>query len=808
MNQQIIEKVKNFFKEHEKEQFFVKEVSEALKMEHSSDFKELVKALAHLEERGHLMLTSKGKFGLKEEKDIVEGIFRANERGFGFVTVTEGEPDLFVPRGNTKNAMDGDKVVVKIQQQVRNIPDKSAEAKVMKVLERKLSQVVGVYTRYSSEFAEKNGIIGEIALKDKKLSNFTCVVGENGLNPVDGTIVIAEICDYRYQGKDNQLKTVIKKEIGYKDEVGMDILTILLQMGIPTEFSEEVMREANAVSEVITEKEKEDRVDLTKLPTITIDGADAKDLDDAISLEKKADGTYRLGVHIADVSHYVTEHSEIDQEAYTRATSVYLTDRVVPMLPQRLSNGICSLNPHEERLTMTCMMDIDQSGTVFHHEIYPSLIISDHRLTYDEVNEVYAREEATTQKYQDINQMLWDMKDLHDILARRRHARGAIDFDSKEAKILVDEEGKPTEIILRERGISERLIESFMLSANETVARHFEQLKLPFIYRIHEQPDSERMQRFLEFITAFGVVITGTNDTISPKKLQKALEEVKGETYEAVVSTMMLRSMKQAKYDVVPTGHYGLAAEDYTHFTSPIRRYPDLIVHRMIRYYHQHGTKLSHEEEIGLEAKLQDIAEQSSKMERLAVTAERAVDEMKKAEFMVEKVGQTFDAVVSSVTKFGIFVELPNTVEGLIHISQMQSDYFVFIESQLVLMGERTGQSYRIGDKVRVKLVKVDIDAREIDFLLEADVEAIEGLSQVSNSVNRRHKRPVKSQERRKVSSQSKTHKKVVRDDKKEGRKKDTKPKRKYKAKDKKKKKLKTKDRKNKGKRSFTIRNV
>ena len=442
-------------------------------------------------------------------------------------------------------------------------------------------------------------------------------------------------------------------------------------------------------------------------------------MDDAVALTKREDGTFELTVSIADVSYYVTENSAIDREAFERGTSVYLTDRVVPMLPQRLSNGICSLHPHEERLTMSCRMEIDRSGTIYQYEIFPSVIRSDMRLTYSLVNELYEKKEVEIPD--EIQQMLLDMKELHHILERRRKERGAIDFETHEAKIIVDEQGTPIDIQIRERGVAERLIESFMLAANETVAMHYQRKNVPFIYRVHEQPQQEKMQRFLEFVTAFGINIKGTSDTISPKKLQKALDEVKGETYEAVVSTMMLRSMKQAKYDITPSGHYGLAAEDYTHFTSPIRRYPDLIVHRMIRQYEGSRSFLSKQQEELNASKLERIADQSSKMERLAVQAEREVDAMKKAEFMADKIGQEFEGIVSSVTKFGMFVELPNTVEGLVHITHMNQDYFNFIESHMVLIGERTGVSYRIGDRVKVKLIKVDVEAHEIDFILAAD---------------------------------------------------------------------------------------
>ncbi len=725
--------VKDYFQEHPQESFLVKELSQIFQADDSTSFKSLVKILAALEEANFLVLNKYGRFGLKNNKGKLQGIFRANERGFGFVTVDPSQPDIFIPKGSTATAMEGDLVVIKITKKANSYSDRGEEAQVVEIIERKTTQIVGIFTRYSSKDINERADYGTVALTDNKLAQYECVIEAGGLFPVDGTVVIVEITSYPDLGGKPVMKGVITKEIGYKDEVGMDILTILYQLGIPTEFPEAVLEEAKRTPDTISAQDLEGRQDFRKDLTITIDGADAKDLDDAISLTKRPDETYLLGVHIADVSHYVQENSAMDQEAFERGTSVYVTDRVVPMLPQRLSNGICSLHPNEDRLTMTCQMEIDQSGTVYSYHLFPSVIESDYRMTYTDVNAIYDGDKALRDKYHEIVPMLEDMKDLHHILERRRKERGAIDFDTHEAKIIVDDKGHPIDIQVRERGVSERLIESFMLSANETVAKHHDNLHVPFIYRIHEQPNEDKMQRFLEFITAFGISIKGSSDSISPKKLQKALEQIKGEAYEAVVSTMMLRSMKQAKYDIEPSGHFGLASRDYTHFTSPIRRYPDLIVHRMMRYYFKHGKNLSQEQINGLEARLQEIADQSSKMERKAVTAERETDALKKAEFMQDKIGQSFEAVISSVTKFGIFVELPNTVEGLIHISHMNSDYYNFVESHLLLIGERTGRTFRIGDKVKVKLVKVDIDSRQIDFILEEDSQLETARQQVFN---------------------------------------------------------------------------
>ena len=699
-------------------------------------YKKLVRAINYLENIGELEQTKRGHYRLnsKATKTVV-GTYRANAQGFGFVTYAEDQPDFFVPRGRALNAMQGDTVEVEVLKLANPQTGKGSEVQVLRVIERAVSQLVGEFVAYPSQVRQERQALGYVLPQGDYSDAVRVEIDPAGIQPADHSICIVKISQYPTAEAPHILRGLVVKEIGHRDEPGVDILSVLYQFGIPHEFPEAVKEAAEAVPQTLSAQDLANREDLRQEVILTIDGADAKDLDDAVALTKREDGTFELTVSIADVSYYVRENSVIDREAFERGTSVYLTDRVVPMLPQRLSNGICSLHPHEERLTMSCRMEIDRSGTIYQYEIFPSVIRSDMRLTYSLVNELYEKKEVEIPE--EIQQMLKDMKELHHILERRRKERGAIDFETHEAKIIVDEQGAPIDIQIRERGVAERLIESFMLAANETVAMHYQQKNVPFIYRVHEQPQQEKMQRFLEFVTAFGINIKGTSDTISPKKLQKALDEVKGETYEAVVSTMMLRSMKQAKYDITPSGHYGLAAEDYTHFTSPIRRYPDLIVHRMIRQYEGSGSFLSKQQEELTASKLERIADQSSKMERLAVQAEREVDAMKKAEFMADKIGQEFEGIVSSVTKFGMFVELPNTVEGLVHITHMNQDYFNFIESHMVLIGERTGVTYRIGDRVKVKLIKVDVEAHEIDFILAAD----------NADLITQNKRPIKGKE-------------------------------------------------------------
>jgi ribonuclease R len=449
---------------------------------------------------------------------------------------------------------------------------------------------------------------------------------------------------------------------------------------------------------------------------VTIDGADAKDLDDAVTVQKLENGNYKLGVHIADVSHYVTEQSPIDREALERGTSVYLVDRVIPMIPHRLSNGICSLNPKVDRLTLSCEMEVDETGTVVKHEIFQSVIKTTERMTYTDVKKILEdRDEALLQKYEKLVPMFEQMGDLAQILRTKRMNRGAIDFDFKEAKVLVDSEGNPQDVVIRERSVAERLIEEFMLLANETIAEHFHWMNVPFIYRIHEDPNVEKLQRFLEFITNFGYTVKGTANEIHPRALQNILEEVAGKPEETVISTVMLRSMKQAKYDPASIGHFGLSTEFYTHFTSPIRRYPDLIVHRLIRTYLIEG-KVDEETRTKWAESLPVIAEQASNMERRAVEAERETDELKKAEYMLDKIGEEYDGMISSVTNFGMFVELPNTIEGLVHVSYMTDDYYRYDERHYAMIGERTGNVYRIGDEITVRVVSVNKDERSVDF--------------------------------------------------------------------------------------------
>lgn len=735
----IKEEIISFIENSRKKSFSAEEIAEGLQLQKSTDFKALVQTLATMEREGSIQFNKKGKIKLPQKQVLIEGIFRGNERGFGFVTIDPEEDDVFVAKGETGYAMDGDTVAIDIIKAADPFGDKGAEGKVMEIRKRAMTQVVGEFTLFDEEEIKDSDLYGVVKPKDKKLGDFKVFIAATGVRPVDGSIVIAEITHYPEKGYATSLEGIVKNVIGHKNDPGMDILSIVVAHGIPTEFPPEVLAEADSVPDAIDPSEHEDRRDLRDQLIVTIDGEDAKDLDDAVTVRKLANGHFFLGVHIADVSYYVTETSQLNREAFDRGTSVYLTDRVIPMIPQRLSNGICSLNPHVPRLTMSCEMEIDANGQVVDYDIFPSIIQTTERMTYTAVNQILEDQEfETMDRYRQLVPMFQDMAELHQILETMRKRRGAVSFEDREAKVLVDPEGHPQEIVLRTRGVGERLIESFMLAANETVAQHFNKKKLPFIYRIHEDPKEDKLRRFFDFASALGIVVKTTKGSISPKDLQKIVEDVADKPEALVVNTMLLRSMQQAKYSEVNVGHYGLAADYYTHFTSPIRRYPDLIVHRLIRSYSQDTSETNQSK---WEEALPEIAQHSSAMERRAVDAEREVDALKKAEFMADHIDEEFDGIISSVAKFGIFVELPNTIEGMIHINNLKQDYFHFLENHLALVGERTGLTFKIGQKVRIKVAKADPETREIDFEL-ISAEEVTSLQQPRQGNRQRRRKP------------------------------------------------------------------
>lgn len=750
--EQFKQAIIDYIEQDNRESIEVNDVTNKFNNHDSAQFKRQVKALAALEREEKIEMLGDGRLRLKRLPDSLVGTFSGTDRGFGFVMVEdEGIDDIFVPAKATKLAFDGDTVEVEITEAPDPSGKRSAEGKITRIIERKTEQVIGEFIPYTDDEIADYNLYGYVKAKLKKGPEHIIQIEMNGLNPTRGEIVSVDITHYpAYKGED--MRGVVTETIGHKDEPGIEILSIVHKHNIRSEFPDEVLAEAEQVPDQISAADLKGRRDLRGQQIITIDGADAKDLDDAVTVERLDNGHFQLGVHIADVSHYVREDSALDKEAFERGTSSYLTDRVIPMLPQRLSNGICSLHPKVDRLTLSCEMEINQQGNVVAYDIFPSVIRSVERMTYEAVNHILEEKHPQTRKqYQSLVPMLEEMAELHHILEQKRRHRGAIDFDSDEAKIIVDKDGKAIDIELRERRVGERLIESFMLAANETVSEHYSKADLPILYRVHEQPDESKMKRFLEFITTFGLTAQASKDSITPKDLQGVMDRIKDEPYEAVISMLLLRSMQQARYDVDPIGHYGLGADYYSHFTSPIRRYPDLILHRLIHYYDEIGR--SQQDKKRWESRLPDMAKHSSDAERRAIDAERETDELKKTEFMADKVGQEFMGTIISITGFGMFIQLPNTVEGLVHVSMMDDDYYRFDEDHLVMIGERTGKVFRIGQPIKVKLMRADVEEVQIDFSI------VEDFAKGDKPKDKHHKKIHRQKQHHKSkSSQSKHH--------------------------------------------------
>ncbi|BCU51726.1 ribonuclease R [Staphylococcus auricularis] len=699
--------VEEIIKQPDYEPMSVSDFQDALGLDSADSFRDLIKVLVELEQNGLIERTKKDRYQRKEKsKDkthqLVKGKLSQNKKGFAFLRPEEEDrEDIFIPPNKINRALDGDTVLVELQRYKGKI-----EGEVKQIEQHSVTQVVGTYSEARH--------FGFVIPDDKRIMQDIFIPKGHHLGAVDGHKVLVQITKYA-DATDNP-EGQISAILGHKNDPGVDILSIIYQHGIEIEFPDNVLEEAENVPDEIKPEEIKNRRDLRDELTITIDGADAKDLDDAISVKALNNGHTQLTVSIADVSYYVTEGSALDQEAYERGTSVYLVDRVIPMIPHRLSNGICSLNPNVDRLTLSCRMELDQKGNVVKHEIFDSVINSNYRMTYDAVNKIITdHDEATRQQYAELTPMLDLAQDLSNRLIDMRRRRGEIDFDISEAQVIVDEDGIPTDIQLRNRGEGERLIESFMLAANETVAEHFNRMEVPFIYRIHEQPKSDRLTQFFEFITNFGIVVRGTGENIHPSTLQKIRQEVEGKPEQMVISTMMLRSMQQARYEDTNLGHFGLSAEYYTHFTSPIRRYPDLTVHRLIRKY-LIDNSMDGKEKHEWEEKLPEIAEHTSQRERRAIDAERDTDELKKAEYMVQHIGEEFEGVISSVANFGMFIELPNTIEGMVSVANMTDDFYHFDERHMAMIGEHSAKVFKIGDTVKIKVTNVDVDERMIDF--------------------------------------------------------------------------------------------
>lgn len=677
------------------------------------DREELKAVLQELLAEGKLMLTAKGKY-MKSNGSVLTGTFISNAKGFGFVEIEGREEDLYIPEDKTGGAFHRDTV------QVALLPGHSGrrqEAQVIKIIARGITQVVGTYEKTSENF-------GFVIPDNGKLAQDIFVPREHSRGAVSGHKVVAEITDYGAGRKNPEGKVV--EILGHLNDPGVDIMSIVRGYELPVEFSEKILNQAERVSREVSAADCEGRRDLRELQMVTIDGEDAKDLDDAVSLSFDGE-KYHLGVHIADVTNYVQENSALDREALKRGTSVYLVDRVIPMLPHALSNGICSLNAGVDRLALSCLMTVDRQGEITDYEICESVIRVDKRMSYHQVKAMLedgtlVEREGEYRQYAGLYPMFLQMKELSALLRQKRRKRGSIDFDFPECKIILDREGHPVDIQPYERTVATDLIEDFMLAANETVAQHFYWMELPFVYRVHEVPDEDKILKLSTFINNFGYYMKSigkakakvSSEEIHPKEIQKLLAKIEGTPEEPMISRLALRSMKQAKYSIECTGHFGLACQYYCHFTSPIRRYPDLQIHRIIK--DQLRGRLGEERILHYRGILPEVAKHSSETERRADEAERETDKLKKVEYMEDYMEECFDGVISGVTSWGIYVELPNTVEGLVHVSKLPGDYYYYDEGKCEMVGEATGRTFKLGMPVRVRVEGCDRFNRTIDF--------------------------------------------------------------------------------------------
>jgi len=693
----------------------VREIMRHLRLT-ADDRRELKQVLKELVVSGEIIKTRGNRYGLPEKMDLETGVFQAHPQGYGFVMPgKKGKTDIYISAQSRIDAMDGDTVIARVTPPTgkKKISGKR-EGVIIRILERSRKRVVGMYDVPGT----KTGVYGYVMPFDAKLTHDLVVSREHSGEAQPGDIVSAEITAYPLHGRPPEGKII--KIIGKPGQPGIDSELIIEQYELPVLFSPAALREAEAIPQQVSPIMRRGRRDLRALPTVTIDGEKARDFDDAVSIEKIKTG-YRLHVHIADVAQYVKEGTLLDEEAYQRGTSVYLPDRVIPMLPIQLSNGICSLNPNVDRMTLTCEMDISPVGAVLRYDIYESVINSNERMTYTAVREILVdRNSAQRTRYASLIREFELMAELMEILRAKRAKRGSIDFDLPEPEIVLDLQGRMTDIIQAERNMAHQIIEEFMLAANETVATHIEKRETPFIYRIHEDPDEDKMADLVEFLATLGILLPA-GKKIKPIHLQKALARAKGTPEETLINTVLLRTMKQARYSSENAGHFGLASETYTHFTSPIRRYPDLIVHRILKA-DMKGMLKDERYADRLGAMLPEAASHCSQRERKAMEAERDVITMLKLRFMEDKLGEVYEGIITGVAQFGFFVQLRDLfVEGLVHVSALTGDYYHYIEKLHCLRGERKKCVYRIGDTVRVCVDRVDTIRKRIDFSLESE---------------------------------------------------------------------------------------
>lgn len=667
---------------------------------------DLLEVLDELIKDGKIEQSKRGKYRIAEEH-VLTGKFIGNARGFGFVETEDSEEDIFISEANQGNALHGDTVQVSL---LTGKTGKRQEGVIVKVLSHEVTEVVGTY--------QESRNFGFVVPDNKKFTKDIFIPAEHSKGAVNGHKVVAEITDYGSESRKPEGR--IREIIGHRNDPGTDILSVVYSHELPMEFPEKVLNQAERVGCEVSAADCVGRLDLRDWQMVTIDGEDAKDLDDAVSLTMEGD-IYHLGVHIADVSNYVQENSALDREAQKRGTSVYLVDRVIPMLPHRLSNGICSLNQGQDRLALSCLMDVDRQGNVVGHRIAETVICVDRRMSYTSVKKILEDDAKEQEEYQELVPMFQMMEELAGLLRAKRKKRGSIDFDFPESKIILDEQGHPTEIKPYDRNTATKIIEDFMLLANETVAQDFFWQEIPFVYRTHENPDPEKIQQLAMFINNFGYFIKNTRDEIHPKELQKLLTKIEDTPEEALISRLTLRSMRRAQYTVECTGHFGLAAKYYCHFTSPIRRYPDLQIHRIIKDTlrgRMDEKRAAHYSEI-----LSEVAVHSSQTERRADEAEREVEKMKKAEYMEQFVGKVFEGVICSVTNWGFYVELPNTIEGMVHVTNLYDDRYYYREETYDMAGADTGKVYKLGQKVKVRVLGADKESGTVDFEIAEEGE-------------------------------------------------------------------------------------
>ncbi len=667
--------------------------------ENREDLEEVLKELLA---EGRISVSKKGKYG-KPSGNILVGTYEGNAKGFGFVTVEGETEDIFIPESASNGALNEDLVQVVLRS---GKGGKRREGEIIKILEHGVTELVGTY--------QKSQNFGFVVPDNNKISRDIFIPIEKSKGAMTGHKVVVKISSYG--DKNKKPEGVVKEIIGHINDPGTDILSVVKSLNIPMEFPDEVMKQVERIPNEVDSKDMAGRMDIRDWQTVTIDGEDAKDLDDAITVQKEGN-RYVLGVHIADVANYVQEHTPLDKEALKRGTSVYLVDRVIPMLPHKLSNGICSLNAGADRLALSCIMEIDEKGNVVGHRIAETVLRVDRRMDYTTVKKILEdNDEAAIQEYKELVPMFRLMEELAGILREKRHKRGSIDFDFPESKILLDEKGHPVEIKPYERNTATKIIEDFMLIANETIAEDYFWQELPFVYRTHDNPDSEKMLKLGLFINNFGYAIKTTQEEIHPKELQKLLERIDGTDEETLISRLTLRSMKQAKYTTNCSGHFGLATKYYCHFTSPIRRYPDLQIHRIIKENLRGGLnekRIRHYESI-----LPGVADQSSTTERRADEAERDTDKLKKVEYMEQHIGEEFTGVISGITNWGMYVELPNTIEGMVRITEIRDDYYYYDEEKYELVGETTKRTFKLGQEVKIQVAATDKMLRQIDFSL------------------------------------------------------------------------------------------